>query len=60
MIACGACKGAKQCTSCGGSGIVERVGVRMSCAVCNGGGNCLPCGGTGEVEGGGGPPAGAG
>jgi hypothetical protein len=60
MIACDSCKGEKRCTSCGGSGLVERVGVRMPCAVCSGSGRCLKCGGTGEVEGGGEPSIGAG
>jgi hypothetical protein len=47
---CGVCEGRKICTSCGGSGIVERMDVRMACAVCSGGGRCLHCGGSGEME----------
>ena len=54
-LACTICEGRKRCTSCGGTGIVQRIDVRMTCAVCNGGGKCLHCGGTGEIEGGGDP-----
>ncbi len=46
---CSHCSGQKHCTSCRGTGIVDRLGYRMTCAVCSGGGECLPCGGTGEV-----------
>ena len=46
---CPACDGAKTCTSCDGTGFVDRL-VAMICAICNGDGICGVCRGTGEVE----------
>ena len=55
-IPCPNCGGTKHCTSCNGTGIADRLGVRIVCPVCLGNGRCLPCGGSGEIEGGGDPP----
>lgn len=44
---CLSCHGSKKCSACGGSKLVNRMGVEYKCTLCNDAGDCPVCHGTG-------------